>query len=407
MRHLDIETAFLNGVCEEEIYMEQPEGYHDGTPRVLKLKKSLYGLKQAPRAWHKRLNAALATLGFRPTHAERCLYEKGTGNDYAAMLIYVDDLVVVAQDDAAVEQVLSDLKQEFVVKDLGPLSWYLGIKIDYNRELGTTLISQQAYINTVVERFSLENARPSDVPMASSRVETTPVKRKGGGLNVPYAQAIGCLLYIALGTRPDIAYAVQALSRHVSCPNKTQWKDVQNVIKYLKGTATMGIHYDASKATSDIFRGFSDASYADYPDRRSISGYIFIAAGGAVSWASRKQSKRAESTQEAELNAAYCASRDARWLRKFNVTAIGRTLTSSKTIQMYCDNQAAIAHLEQSSAHERTKHFDLEIKKLQEITEDGKINTSWCPTTDMVADYLTKPLALDTLKRLRTASGLF
>ncbi|XP_073962728.1 UDP-galactose 4'-epimerase isoform X3 [Choristoneura fumiferana] len=170
MHHLDVDTAFLNGDLEEEVYMDQPQGFvkkgHED--KVCLLQKSLYGLKQAPRAWNIKLNETLSKIGFNRLPTEPCVYKKLIGSEIILLAIFVDDLIIFYKNDISYVKVKSDLQKYFSLKDLGPLKYYLGINIDCND--GKVTINQKSYITSLLKKYALQNAKEFDTPLANSKL---------------------------------------------------------------------------------------------------------------------------------------------------------------------------------------------------------------------------------------------
>lgn len=406
LKHWDIETAFLNGNLQEDVWMTIPQGFESKGGTVVKLNKSLYGLKQAPRAWHQKLKSTLSKIGFTECVADECMFERQVqGQPYVALLIYVDDIIVATASEATANHLLGTFQKYFTTKDLGPLTWYLGIKVEYDPHKGHAKLSQSSYIHAIIERFNLKDAKPVATPIAQT-VETSSLQTIDSSeisKDTPYAQAVGCLLYIALGTRPDIMFAVAIASRHCANPTTVDWRHVQRIIRYLKGTPTLGPNYESGKAT---LVGYSDADFAAHADRHSVSGSIFFYAGGPILWASKRQAKIAISTQEAELNATFTSAKDGIWLRKFLRTGLYYK-PSDKPVAtvLYTDSTSALAYIAKTSPHARTKHYDIEVKWLQEIPTTSLV-FQYVATEQQRADWLTKGLTVAQFQRARIMANV-
>jgi hypothetical protein len=241
--HCDISNAFTNGILEEELYMRSPPGYPATRGTMLKLIKSLYGLCQASRVWQQTLTKALLGLGFKQCKSDSCLFFHP---DYFCLIsIHVDDLLFLSDNKAFRDQTVKDLAKIFKLSDLGVVQAYLGMNIAFPKP-GIATISQKTYIEKMVTRFNLTEATTTRQPLPSGAVLTkadspeTP-KEKMEMSDVPYRGIIGSLLYSSLGTRPDIAYAVAALSRFNNNPGPKHWKYAKSILRYLKGSATMGL----------------------------------------------------------------------------------------------------------------------------------------------------------------------
>ena len=219
-------------------------------------------------------------------------------------------------------------------------------------------------------------------------------------------------MYAALGTRPDIMFAISFLSQFMQNPGRAHWEEVKRVFRYLKGTIgwklTIGKRGYWSWAEGDKrdrigLEGFTDADGASQYHRHSISGYVFTIDGGAVSWSSKKQPIVTLSTTEAEYVAATHAAKEALWIRMF-LTEITRPLLHPVTF--YCDSQSAITVSKEDKFHVWTKHIDIQYHFIRDVAERGLIFVYYCPTSDMVADMLMKPLFAPQLTRLSRSVGL-
>jgi hypothetical protein len=390
---LDVKGAFLNGDLAEEIYMLQAPDFNDGSGKVYRLRKTLYGLKQSGRRWNQKLHSALSKHGFTRLEADHCVYLRRNGEDLAILLIWVDDIAVITNTPAEMTKVKAILKAEFEIKDIGEPRLLLGIEISRDRSTKSITLSQKNYVDTILRRFKMENTSPVSTPLDPhvilAKREGQPSDKIGGGL---YAVAIGSLMYAAMGTRPDIAYAVQTLSQFTSNPGPEHWTAVKRVFRYLNGTRTYGITYSGADENEWPMNpiGYSDADWGSNPnDRKSISGYSFMPRG-AIAWSSRKQSTVALSSTEAEYIAATHATRQAIWLRQL---LDGLQIPQEGPTTLYADNQSAIALSRDPQFHARTKHVDIQHHFIREKVANGDIDIIYCPTHEMVADVLTKGLA--------------
>jgi len=292
----DVKTAFLNSPLEEDIYMQQPEGYKDGTSRVCHLKKGLYELKQAPRNWNNRFNDFVVSHGFKQSEADPCIFVKGAHtDDWMILSLYVDDGLIASNKKKTLYTFVSSLISKFEVTCHEP-TCYVGIEIAQNRKTRTLCINQQGYISRMLHRFGMEDCKPAKSPMDSS-IESTETKDEEK--RFPYREAIGCLNYIATVSRPDISYAMNKLARYSNDPQQLHWKAAKRVMKYLKGTIDISLYFH--EESSDALIGYCDSDYAgELEERKSTSGYIFLIHGGPIAWSSNLQRITALSTSEAE-----------------------------------------------------------------------------------------------------------
>ncbi|XP_055960563.1 secreted RxLR effector protein 161-like [Mercurialis annua] len=211
---------------------------------------------------------------------------------------------------------------------------------------------------------------------------------------IPYASAIGSLMYAMLCTRPDIAYAVSLTSRYRSNPGSEHWMTVKNIFKYLRRTKDMVLTYGGGDLK---IYGFTDSDFqSDIDDRKSISGFVFTCNGGAVSWKSSKQETTADSTTEAEYIAASDAAKEAVWIKKF-VSELGVVPTIESAVPLFCDNNGAIAQAKEPRSHQKSKHIERRYHIIREIVGKGDVSLQKIASAENTADPLTKPMTQSQL----------
>ena len=218
--------------------------------------------------------------------------------------------------------------------------------------------------------------------------------------DMPYHEAVGSLMYVALGTCPDITYAVQTVSCFTSKPGLDHWEAVKCIFRYLKGTRELWLAYGGNE--KDLL-GYADADGSMAEDRHAISRYTFILHGGAVSWSAKRQEIVSLSTTESEYVAATNATKEALWLRSLLSQLFA---TDFKPMTLFSDNQSAIALTKDHQYHARTKHIDIQFHFICWIVENGSLWLVYCPTNDMVANVLTKALPLPKVKHFAKELGL-
>jgi hypothetical protein len=405
---IDITCAFLHGDLKETVYMEQPEGFRvKGQERkVCLLRKSLYGLKQAPREWYQKLDSFLLSLGFQRCYSDHSLYILRADRSILIVAVYVDDMLLITNDVPRVDQLKRDLAQTFAMKDLGPVEYYLGIKVERDREKRLTWLSQGTFVDKVAERFHLQDAKPVSTPMelgTKLSLDMAPKSKveKDYMLRVPYASAVGSLMYAAMGTRPELAYTVGQVSRFSSNPGKQHWEATKRAIRYLKGTNGSKLTFSGSMGTQIV--PYSDADFSSCPDTsKSTTGSVITLAGGAVSWKSKKQSIIAQSTTESEYVAVAEATKEVQWI----CGLLAELGFPQGVPTLKVDNQSAIALANDPVLHERTKHIKRRYHFIREAVNNGDLKLEHCPTEEMLADVLTKPLGRDRHAKLAQALGV-
>ena len=286
------------------------------------------------------------------------------------------------------------------MKDLGKLHYCLGITVD--QKDGSVKIHQEHYIQKILFKYGLAEAKsistPADINVKLQKEDGTS-KNVNGSM---YQSMIGSLLYAAIATRPDISQIVGVLSKFNSCSNESHLSAVKRVFRYLKGTMSMGIRYCKSSKWDLV--GFSDADWAgNLDDRRSTSGNLFLLSNAPVSWQSKKQSNVTLSTTEAEYVALSSATQELVWLHRL-LSDIGEVFQDPTVL--YEDNQGAISVANNPIIHARTKHIDIRYHFVREKVEDGTIQLKYCPTDEMIADILTKPLPTQCFVKFRELMGV-
>jgi len=390
----DFNAAYLNGELEEleEIYMEQAPGYAEGGAGFIKrLKKVLYGLKQAGHRWYDTFARELADLGFYPSAADPGVFFAQIGNHILILPVHVDDCTLTGSSNKLIAQYKTKLDDKFPLTDLGPIHWLLGIEVTCDHDAHTISLCQSSFIDTILARFSLADTKPYGTPMVpstsyskhdspSSPADVVRMRK------VPYREAIGSLMYIAIATRPDISFAVSCLSQFLENPGEAHWQAVKCVFRYLAGTRDQALTYGTEQHE---LQGYTDADGTSQEHRHAISRYAFIIDGGAVSWSLQKQELVTLSTAEAEYVVATHAAKECIWLHRLT----GKLFPSLHTqTTLFCDNQAALKLATDDNYHARTKHIDIRFHFIRQVISSGAINMVYCPTDDMMADILTKVL---------------
>ncbi|CAH9062481.1 unnamed protein product [Cuscuta epithymum] len=407
LEQMDVKTAFLHEDLKEEIYMQQPEGFENSNDNfVCKLSKSLYGLKQAPRQWNKKFDSCMKSQGYKKTTADECVYiKKLPDGTFIALLLYVDDMLIVGKDAVKINQLKKELSKSFDMKDLGPAQQILGMQITRDRKNRKLWLSQEKYIERVLERFNMNDAKPVSVPLAnhfklSKRTCPTSKEEIGEMSAVPYSSAVGSLMYAMVCTRPDIAQAVGTVSRFLSNPGKEHWEAVKWILRYLKGTTKLSLCYGGA---DPVLEGYTDADMAgDTDSRKSTSGYIYTFAGGTVSWQSRLQKCVALSTTEAEYIAAAEAGKEMLWLKRF-LQELG---IHQKEYKVHCDSQSALDLSKNSMYHSRTKHIDIRYHWIRETIDQQLLRLVKINTKENPSDMLTKVVTRDKLELCRDIVGM-
>jgi hypothetical protein len=402
IHQMDVKTAFLNADIDEEIYIRPPEGScsPDGDKtKVWRLRKAIYGLKQASRMWYQKLDTFLSSVGFTRCNFDHSVYIKWSKDDngidtITIVVVYVDDITIAGKSHL-VSVLKIQLSKEFEMSDLGDISFIIGINVIRDRPNRLIRLSQRQYALDILEKYNMSDCKPVSTPLdpgcklSHSMCPKTPHEiedMKG----VPYRNVVGSLMYLMVCTRPDIADSVGIVSQFMQNPGRPHWAAVQHILRYLRGTVYTVLELGGNVENQIILSGHSDSDYAgDLDGRKSTSGHCFSLGRGMISYQSKRQSCVALSTTEAEYMACSSASREAVWLRGA-LAELGCIQTGPTVIQE--DNQGCIALVKNPVNHERTKHIDVRFHFIRDCVEKGAIKIRYCPTKDMIADILTKPL---------------
>lgn len=405
IHQMDVVTAFLQGDLNEEIYMEQPPYFEQSQhPRkVCRLNKALYGLKQSSRVWNEKLDNALKDFGLTQSPYDPCVYIRIDGDKILIVAVYVDDFLLFSNLESWMTEIKAFLNGQFQMKDLGKANHVLGMRIT-KTEIGIS-IDQSQYIDQILQRFNMSDCRPVNTPMNSSvqlsKADVPKTEEEHAEMkDIPYQQAVGCLLYLSTCTRPDISYAANKLARYCNNPGPSHWTAVKHLFRYLRGTSEMKLEYRRDASPEII--GYSDSDYAsDIDDRKSITGFVFVASGGAISWNSKKQPVVALSSCEAEYVSLCSAMQEATWW-----LGIKSQLGFQQPLVIKCDNQSAISVAKNGGQHPRTKHIDVRYHFINNILQKSDITVEYIDTNSQPADIFTKPLEKMKIAQFRNSLGI-
>lgn len=398
---LDVKSAFLHGELEEDVYVKQPEGYikKGEEEKVYKLKKALYGLKQAPRAWYSRIEAYFMREQFERCPSEHTLFTKSNGGKLLIVSLYVDDLIFTGNDREMCDEFKNSMMLEFEMTYLGLVKHFLGVEVKQCSE--GIFICQRRYAREVLARFGMDESNAVKNPI----VPGTKLQKDEGDAKVDetvFKQVVGSLMYLTV-TRPDLMYGVCLISRFMSAPRESHWLAAKRILRYIKGTTELGVFYKRGEGNARLL-AYTDSDYVgDLDDRRSTSGFVFMMASGAISWASKKQPVVALSTTEAEYIAAASCACQSVWLSRI-LEAIGCE-GKSETVIM-CDNSSTIQLSKHPMFHGTSKHIEVRFHYLRDLVSGGMVRLSYFSTEDQIADIFTKPLKLVQFEKLRGMLGV-
>ncbi|KAL2249801.1 UNVERIFIED_CONTAM: Retrovirus-related Pol polyprotein from transposon TNT 1-94 [Sesamum indicum] len=323
-------------------------------------------------------------IDFSRCNADHCCYMKRFDEFFIILLLYVDDMLIVGSNVKEINRLKDQLSRKFDMKDLGKTRQILGMKITRDKCTGKLWLSQSDYIEKVLCRFKMKNAKPVRMSLENqfklSNSDSPQTDSERAKMRVtPYASAIGSLMYAMICTRPDIAHAVGVVSRFMSNPGVMHWEAVKWILRYLRGTKDRALVFGKGKLT--LF-GFVDADFAgsDYDKRRSTTGYVFTYGGTAVSWVSKLQKVVTLSTTEAEKPQA--------------------------DVIFHSDSQSAIHLAKNPAFYSRTKHIEIKYHFIQQLLEKKALQLEKIQGEKNPADMLTKAVAMEKLKLCTASTGL-
>jgi hypothetical protein len=395
---MDVVTAFLQASIDEEVYVRQPKGFEQlgpgGVELVCRLLKSLYGLKQSSRNWNITINVWLIEYGFKASELDPCIYVKGVPGKMLIIALYVDDLVIAGHDRKMVDDFKAAISARFEMVDLGKLEWLLGMEVVRDRDKGTIEIKQKAYLQQMLRRYKMDGCSSVSTPV----IDIVRVAEDGEDDSL-YRSAVGSILYASIMTRPDLAFAVSMVTRHLGKIKEDHRVVLKRIFRYIQGTLDLGIMYGArSKDTTLV--GYCDADWANEKDtRRSTAAHVLTMAGGAVSWRC-KLAGVATSSTEAEYVAAFEAGKDAFYLRQLLADMLH---PQEEATTLYEDNKSCIAIAYNPVITQHSKHIEVRFHYIRQLVKAEQVSLVYIPTAEQIADMLTKPLEKTKFEKFRTS----
>ncbi|GKA90016.1 zinc finger, CCHC-type containing protein [Tanacetum coccineum] len=349
IHQMDVKTTFLNGQLEEEVYMNQPLGFilPGNENKVCKLVKSLYGLKHAPKQWHQKFDEVVLSNGYLLNQADKCVYSKFDASGKGVIIcLYVDDMLIFGTEQ---------------VQDMGEADVILGIRIKH--ESNGIAISQSHYIEKVLKKFNYSDCTPVSTPL--NTCEKLMPNRGLVVSQLEYSRVIGCLMYAMTCTRPDIAFVVGKLSR---------------------------LMYSGYPS---VLEGYTDASWiSNTEDNSSTNGWVFLLSGGAIAWASKKQTCITGSTMESGFVALAAVGKEAEWLQNL-LLEIPLWVKPMAPISIRCDSAATLAKAYSQMYNGKSRHLGVRHSMIRELIMNGVVSIEFVRSQQNLADHLTKGLARD------------
>ena len=399
----DVETAFLYGDLEEELWMILPEGYAeyylevhkkviDSKNYCVKLKKAIYGLVQAARQWWKKFKASMAKLYFFPSIIDPCLFiKKKEGSTVAFVIIYVDDGGIIGTDED-IKDIINGLSKDFNIKSMGKMEHFVGCHI-IDKE-NQTWIHQPKLLTSLRKGFKeyIKDIRTFKTPAAPKTVIMRP--QEGDPTIAPdkqrkFRSGVGMLLYLVKHSRPDINNAVRELSKVADGATEAHWKALMRTIKFVLDTENYCLVLNPTVRQDGFYlEGLSDSEYAgDKETRISVFGYIIYFCGAPIAWKSKSGKSVTLSSTEAEYFAISEVAKEVIFAKQV-IESIG--IKISYPIIIKCDNVGAIYLSNNYTTSQRTKHIDIRCHFVREFIEDNILKVLFVPSAENDADILTK-----------------
>jgi hypothetical protein len=334
-------------------------------------------------------------MGFVPSKADTSLFVFTDKRVIIYMLIYVDDIIITGSSKQAVDVLMSKLRDSFALKDLGKLSYFLGVEVtDID---GGIALTQAKYAADLLRRVNMHRCKEIATPMsATEKFSKTTGKLLDDKSAFSYRSTVGALQYLCL-TRPDIAFAVNRVCQFLATPTDVHWSAVKRILRYVKGTINFGLHFQKSSSTE--LSVYTDADWAGCPDdRRSTGGYAVFYGPNLVSWSSRKQPTVSRSSTEAEYKAIANGTAEVTWLQSV-LRELG--VFQMQAPILWCDNLGATFLTANPMFHARTKHIEIDFHFVREKVSAGALKVRFISSRDQLADIFTKALSRDVFDRLK------
>ncbi len=392
LKQLDVETAFLNGVLKEVVFIKVPEGYNEANVSYLRLLKALYGLPQSPRCWYDHLKEVLCKLGFRVSRVESCLFVLIKTNIVVLILAYVDDFFIAGNKIEEVNNVITRMQEHFTVKVMSNVSSFIGFHLNICDD--AIDIDQTAYIEAIAKKYEVTNVKPTTTPME----QKLNLENKNGGSNslcvLKFQKLLGAINYVMERTRPDVSYSTNKLSRYTLKATDELYKYLLRILKYLWTTKDMKLKM---RYVSDVspLEAYCDASWASESESKSTTGYVVKVYGNLVLFKSRKQKLVALSTAEAEYVALSECAKDVMWIRNLLIECginVGVCV-------IFCDSQSAMKIAAAEGKCNRSRHISIKYHFIQDLVGKGFIKLEYVTSSRNLADFLTKATDSVVIKR--------
>ncbi|UYV60557.1 hypothetical protein LAZ67_1001510 [Cordylochernes scorpioides] len=389
----DVKAAYLNGNIENTIFMEQPAGFVQDRNKVCKLNKSIYGLPQSGRSWYERFSQVLHDCGLEKLKSDPCVFKWKNEDKYFYVGIYVDDFITVSDSEDTSNRFINKLRHHLEIKDVTCKGMFLGIKIIQDKE-GISL-QQSHYVQQILQKYGMENCKEVPTP-GSKEINLDNHIEDDNCDQHTYQEALGMLMFLAVNTRPDIAYITSKFSQYSRQPKQIHWTAIKRVMRYLRGTIDLGVKFERGK--TGILKSYADASWSTTHDGKSYGGYVLKLGEATIDWKSSKQPLVALSTMEAEMIAACESCCQIKWIINL-LRELEEWNFMEKPTAIYTDSQSLINWISSSKQSSRCRHINRKYHFLRDCYESRDICLLYKPSQDLEADIFTKDLSRDQMKK--------
>ncbi|UYV69328.1 hypothetical protein LAZ67_6003255, partial [Cordylochernes scorpioides] len=389
----DVKAAYLNGNIENTIFMEQPDGFVQDRNKVCKLNKSIYGLPISGRSWYEKFSQVLHDCGLEKLKSDPCLFKWKNEDKYFYVGIYVDDFITVSDSEDTSNRFINKLRHHLEIKDVTCKGMFLGIKIIQDKE-GISL-QQSHYVQQILQKYGMENCKEVPTP-GSKEINLDNHIEDDNCDQHTYQEALGMLMFLAVNTRPDIAYITSKLSQYSRQPKQMHWAAIKRVMRYLRGTIDLGVKFERGK--TGIPKSYTDASWSTTHDGKSYGGYVLKLGEATIDWKSSKQPLVALSTMEAEMIAACESCCQIKWIINL-LRELEEWNFMEKPTAIYTDSQSLINWISSPKQSSRCRHINRKYHFLRDCYESRDICLLYKPSQDLEADIFTKDLSRDQMKK--------
>ena len=404
LAHIDFETAFMIPKMDAEVYVKVTDGMQAlSSTGFAKMLKGVNGCKQGAKLFYDEVKGSLLRNGFVMSIYDSCVFIKRSGTEICIVVVWVDDFLISSNGSNLLKELFTHLARNYKFKLFHEPTLFLGVKLSRDRSKKTMQISQRDYLADVLQRFGMEKCNPIPTPMEPSKFfakKVTLDKDESKYMaDKPYRSLACSLMYSSNISRPDIAYACNAASRHLQLPGKEHWKLLKRISRYIKGTIDLCLNFSAD---STEVTGWPDASWADnLDDRKSTGAYLIFIGSCLVSWSSKKQGYIALSSNNAELGALSEVCREAYFVRGLLNELSPDFLPVSKPIKIYEDNEGTISQANNNVMNNASRTIALKFHFVREEIDSKRIILISVTSHDQLGDLLTKQMAAPQFQFLR------